>query len=281
MLWINGEFLSEEETKISYLDRGYQFGDGVYEVVRIYDGEAFTLAEHISRFYRSFSEIGITLSYTEEELAHQFLSLLEKNKVENGMLYFQITRGVAERNHLFPEKAVPVLVAYTRPLERPVANMQNGVKVMFTEDIRWLRCDIKSLNLLGAVLAKQKAKEHGCYEVVQHRGDIVTEGSSSNVFIVKDGMLMTHPADNYILNGITRQVILSLAKELHIPVREERFTKQDVLEADEIFVSSTTAEIVPAVQIDDKIVGNGSPGVVTKLLQAGYDARLPEKVRQK
>lgn len=276
---LNDQIVKNEEIVIDKEDRGYQFGDGVYEVVKVYNGELFTANEHIDRFYASAEKIRITIPYTKDKL-HQLLhQLVEANNVDTGHVYFQITRGACSRNHIFPGDDVkPVITGNTKENPRPVENFKNGVTATFVEDIRWLRCDIKSLNLLGAVLAKQEAHEKGCYEAILHRGETITEGSSSNIYGVKDGVLYTHPADNLILNGITRQVILTCAAEIGMPVKEEPMTKAALLEMDEVIVSSTTSEVTPIIDVDGHSIGNGTPGEWTRKLQAQFDTKIPKGI---
>ena len=186
----------------------------------------------------------------------------------------------APRNHIFPGDDVPpVLTGNTKENPRPVANFENGVKATFVEDIRWLRCDIKSLNLLGAVLAKQEAQEKGCYEAILHRDETVTEGSSSNIYGVKDGVLYTHPADNLILNGITRQVIIKCAKEIGMTVKEEAMTKAQLLAMDEVIVTSTTSEVTPIIEVDGTVINGGKPGEWTRKLQAQFETKIPKGIR--
>ena len=231
-LW-NDRIVADDEVVVDKEDRGYQFGDGVYEVVKVYNGQLFTLEEHVDRFYASAEKIHITIPYTKDKLYTLLHQLVEANEINTGHIYFQITRGACPRNHIFPgDDVAPVLTGNAKENPRPVANFENGVKATFVEDIRWLRCDIKSLNLLGAVLAKQQAHEKGCYEAILHRGETITEGSSSNIYGIKDGVLYTHPADNLILNGITRQVIFKCAEEIGMPVKEEAFTKEQLLAMD-------------------------------------------------
>lgn len=277
VLW-NDKIVDESEVIIDKEDRGYQFGDGVYEVIKIYDGEMFTATEHIDRFYLSAEKIKITIPFTKDKL-HQLLhQLVEANEIKTGNLYFQITRGAAPRIHQFPgDNVLPVLTGNVKEAARSTENMEKGVKAVFAEDIRWLRCDIKSLNLLGAVLAKQEAYEKGCYEAILHRGDIITEGSSTNVFGIKDGVLYTHPTDNFILNGITRNVILTCAKEIGLPVKEEPFTKEQALNMDELFVSSTTSEITPVIELEESAINNGVIGEWTRKLQAQFESKLPQQ----
>ena len=277
-LW-NDRIVADDEVVVDKEDRGYQFGDGVYEVVKVYNGQLFTLEEHVDRFYASAEKIHITIPYTKDKLYTLLHQLVEANEINTGHIYFQITRGACPRNHIFPgDDVAPVLTGNAKENPRPVANFENGVKATFVEDIRWLRCDIKSLNLLGAVLAKQQAHEKGCYEAILHRGETITEGSSSNIYGIKDGVLYTHPADNLILNGITRQVIFKCAEEIGIPVKEEAFTKEQLLAMDEVIVSSTTSEVTPVIEVDGQVIGSGKPGEWTRKLQAQFDTKIPQPI---
>ncbi|MCM3767148.1 D-amino-acid transaminase [Neobacillus niacini] len=272
---LNGDLVNRAEAKVDIEDRGYVFGDGVYEVIRVYNGKMFTGKEHLERFERSSANIGIHLPYGAEQITGMLEELVEKNNLQLGIIYMQVTRGVAPRVHAFPDQNVtPALTAFTREMPRPLAGLANGVKTILTEDIRWLRCDIKSLNLLGNILAKQKAAEQGCYEAIQHRGQDVTEGSSSNIFIVKNGIVTTHQSDNLILKGITKDVILQLCSANNIPVEEQTFTLDELAAADEVFLSSTTSEVMPIVKLDGKKVGNGAPGPVTRKLQELFVAEV-------
>ncbi|WP_339195455.1 D-amino-acid transaminase [Solibacillus sp. FSL R5-0449] len=278
-LW-NDQIVKNEEVLVDKEDRGYQFGDGVYEVVKVYNGELFTATEHIDRFYSSAEKIRITVPYTKDKL-HQLLhELVEANNIDTGHVYFQITRGAGPRNHIFPgDNVKPVITGNTKENPRPLENFEKGVKATFVEDIRWLHCDIKSLNLLGAVLAKQEAYEKGCYEAILHRDEIITEGSSSNIYGIKEGVLYTHPANNLILNGITRQVIIKCAAEIGLPVNEQAMTKEQLLAMDEVIVSSTTSEVTPVIEIDGKVIGNGTPGEWTRKLQAQFETKIPKGIK--
>lgn len=275
----NDQIVKNEEIIIDKEDRGYQFGDGIYEVVKVYNGELFTATEHIDRFYASAEKIRLTIPYTKDKL-HQLLhQLVETNNLGTGHVYFQITRGTSPRNHIFPGDDVkPVLTGNVKENPRPVENHENGVKATVLEDRRWLMCDIKSLNLLGAVLAKQEAYEKGCYEAILHRDGVVTECSSSNVFGIKDGVLYTHQADNFILHGITRAVILQCAQEIGLPVNEEAFTVEQLLAMDEVIISSTTSEVTPCIEIDGTVIGGGTPGEWTRKLQAQFNTKIPSPV---
>lgn len=272
---MNGEMVNRSNAKIDIEDRGYQFGDGVYEVIRVYNGKMFTATEHLERLLESSKKIRMNIPYTVDGMKEMLLKLIEKNNLVCGTIYMQITRGVSPRNHAFPSADVrPILTAYTNEVKRPEGNMKSGVKTVLNDDIRWLLCDIKSLNLIGNLLAKQKAVEAGCYEVIQHRNGTVTEGSATNVVMIKDGKVITHPADHLILNGITRQVILKICAKNDIPFEERAFTLDELGEADEVFVSGTTTEITPVIEIEGKKVSDGTPGMITKKLQLLFEQEI-------
>ncbi|NHC42443.1 D-amino-acid transaminase [Bacillus sp. MM2020_1] len=270
--------IKRSEAKVDVEDRGYQFGDGVYEVIRVYNGKMFTATEHLNRFEKSLDSIGITLPYTKEHLTGLLEELIAKNNLQLGTIYMQITRGVAPRNHAFPaENVTPCLVAYTKEIGRPLESLKAGVKTIVTDDIRWLRCDIKSLNLLGNLLAKQKAIVEGCFEAIQHRSEEVTEGSSSNIFVVKNGIVSTHQSNNLILKGITKDVILQVCTNNNIVVEERAFTLEELVNADEVFLSSTTAEVMPIIEVDRKPVTDGLPGPVTRKLQELFEQEIEKQ----
>ncbi|MFD2446470.1 D-amino-acid transaminase [Bacillus sp. CGMCC 1.16607] len=274
----NGEFLERSQATIDIEDRGYQFGDGVYEVIRVYNGKMFTGKEHLQRLVESAEKIGLHLEYTIEEMTSFLSQLIEKNKLTLGTIYLQVTRGVSPRNHLFPSSEVKsVFIAYTKDIGRPVESMEKGVKAILLEDIRWLRCDIKSLNLLGNLLAKQKAAEAGCFEAIQHRGEVVTEGSLSNISIVVNGKVKTHPANNLILNGISRQKMLQVCRDHDIAFEETTYTKEELLQAEEVFLTGTTVEVTPIVEVEGKIIGTGTIGLVTKKLQELFKAEIEKE----
>lgn len=271
----NGKIVDRTEVTVDLEDRGYQFGDGVYEVIRVYGGVLFTIQEHLERMAASAKAIQVKMPYTIAEMTEQIKQLIEENNVISGSVYIQLTRGVSPRNHAYPNPEVPaVYIASTKQLPEGAHPMKAGVKTILAEDIRWLRCDIKSLNLLGNIMAKQKAVETGCFEAILHRGEIVTEGSSSNVFIVKDGKVQTHPATNLILNGISRQVLLKLLRENDIPYKEEVFTTSDLKQAEEVFLTSTTSGVLPIVEMDGEKVGEGTAGPLTRQIQALFDDEI-------
>lgn len=267
----NLTIMDYRDATVSPDDRGYYFGDGIYEVFRIYNGRLFEEEAHLARLARSSTELRIPLPYAPEEIKGLLYKLLEADPVEEGILYMQITRGTSPRVHAFPpEGTKPVLTAYCKPLPRNPKKITGGIRLISVPDIRWLRCDIKTLNLLGNVLAKQEAVERGADEAVLHRDGIVTECSSSNIMMVKDGAVWTHPADNLILPGITRQVVLGQARALGIPVQEAVFGLDELYRADEVFITGTTTEVTPVILIDETPIAGGGPGPVTKRLQQEY-----------
>ncbi|MBU7592396.1 D-amino-acid transaminase [Metabacillus halosaccharovorans] len=275
---VNDQFIDENEVKLSIYDRGYQFGDGVYEVIRFYNKKYFKLKEHLIRYIESARKIDIDSALDLEQLESMFEELLERNSIDNGYVYTQLTRGTAPRSHIYnKEELKPQLIAYVEEAKRPLELMEKGASAILHDDERWTKCDIKSLNLLGSVLAKTKANKDGAFEAILHRGDIVTEGSVSNVFVYKHNKLYTSPANNLILNGITRLTILDIAKELGIKVEEATITVDFLLTSDEVFTSATVSEITPIIDIKGKgPIGHGKPGEMTKLIQTKYE----EKIKQ-
>ncbi|MED4581573.1 D-amino-acid transaminase [Brevibacillus choshinensis] len=281
MLYVGGKWVEEGEAAVHPEDRGYNFGDGIYEVVRIYKGKMYQWDAHLTRLYRSAREIKMELPWSAEELSTLAHQLMEKNNItenDDATLYLQVSRGVSPRVHDIPAESTPVIMGFARHKARPLADMKKGQSAQLIEDIRWLRCDIKTLNLLGAVLVKQYAKDKGAQDSILHRDGIVTECSSANLFAVKNGALYTHPADHLILNGITRKVVIDLAKENGITVNEETFTTDFLKQADEVFLTSTTAEIMPLVSVDGQPVGEGTVGPVSLKLQELFEQHLNASV---
>lgn len=275
MILVNQSFLERKDFGVDLEDRAYQFGDGVYEVIRVYGGQVFAMDEHLKRLWRSAKEIRISIPFQKDQLEAKLIELVKINNVNNGAIYLQVSRGVAPRVHSFPGGVQPVVVSYTKSSERPVEQMKEGVRAVTFEDIRWMRCDIKSLNLLGNVLAKQAAVEKGAAEAIMHRGEVVTEGSSTNIFMVKGGAVYTHQPDNLILAGVTRGYVVRLAKELNIDLFERAFTLNEIYEADEVFATSTTYEVLPVTGIDGRVVGSGLPGPLTRRLQGAFEKIIP------
>lgn len=275
-----GDSIVERDNRIDIEDRGYQFGDGVYEVIGVYKGKLWMLDEHLERLERSASEIQLRLPFSLPVLEQKIKELIELNQLDEGVVYLQVTRGVAERFHPFPDPEVPqVLIAYTK-VEHCLTNEENhGATAVLTEDMRWLNCHIKTLNLLPNVLAKQQAVRANAVEAILHRGETITEASASNVFIVKNKEVYTHPANQYILNGITRMKVLEICKQSNIKVHEELFTIDALLTADEVFITATKLDIVPIIKINKQKIGSGLPGDITSHLLNVYRKEIQAAVR--
>lgn len=266
------KFTHHDNLQYPFEERGLQFGDGVYEVIRIYNGDLYLLKEHVDRLFRSAEAVKIELLFTKEELTDLLQKLLQKNNMTtDGKVYLQVTRGSAPRDHVFPKNVPANVYAYVQDLPRNLENLKNGVSTIIQRDIRWENCYIKSLNLLPNVLAKQEAKENGCYEAILHKDGLVTECSASNVYMVKDGIIYTHPATNGILHGCVRMRVEKFVRNLNIPFVEEGFHLEDIDTADELFLSSSTSEVMPIVKVDNKQVSDGMPGKITRLLQEAYE----------
>jgi len=278
-----GKFTHKDSLMFPYEERGLQFGDGVYEVIRIYHGKLYLLDEHIERLYRSLEAVRIQIDQTKEEMKSLLIDLLFKNEMkEDGFVYLQVTRGTAARIHTFPEDITPNIYAYVNNQSRNLKSIEQGVSTITLSDDRWENCYIKSLNLLPNVLAKQTAMEKGCYEAILHINGLVTECGSSNVFLVKDGKIYTHPATNRILNGCVRMAVKRFADELDIPFIEEAFTIDDISTADEMFLTSSISEVLPITTVDNITIADGKPGKISRKLQAAYerDAHITvEKVK--
>lgn len=276
MLW-NHEIVErkKENAMVSFEDRGYQFGDGVYEVIRIYDGKLHALDWHLDRLFYSMEQLAIRTPFSRSTIIQLLKNLIEKNSfTSDGKLYLQVTRGMQPRDHAYKEGLDAIFYATVDRFDKPVEMWEKGVKVTLQEDIRWLRCDIKSLNLLGNVLARTKAQRNGFHEPLFHRDNIVRECGASNFYMIKDGVIHTHPTNNYILGGITRKKTLMFAGELGIPVEEREIAVEELQNADECFLTATPLEIVPIIQIDDLRVNNNEIGVITKRLHQYYRKRV-------
>ncbi|GGJ88195.1 D-alanine aminotransferase [Lentibacillus kapialis] len=253
-------------------ERGLQFGDGVYEVIRIYQGSYYLISEHVNRLFRSAEAIRIELPFSKQEITNLLHDLLIQNEMtSDGIVYLQATRGSAPRSHAFPADTPANVYAYIRDMPRKTEYLANGASTITLPDTRWMNCYIKSLNLLPNVLAKQEAQENEAYEaILEHEGK-VTEGSSSNVFLVKGGKIYTHPATNSILHGCVRMRIEQFASDLDIAFIEQPFSAADIADADELFLSSSTSEVMPIIEVDGKEVADGLPGKITQKLQTAYE----------
>lgn len=259
-VYLNGEYLPLSEAKVSVLDRGFLFGDGVYEVIPSYSGDLFRMQDHLDRLQASMSRVRFELNYSFEQWMEILTPLLDNSKDQ--YIYLQITRGVApKRDHAFPKDPVPTVFAMCSDI-KPFAGVEAGVKAMTMEDSRWEMCDVKATTLLANVLLRQQAIEQGCAEAILHRKGYVTEGAASNLFAVIDGILITPEKTAEILPGITRQVILELAKVNSFKMSEEIISLEALQMASEIWITSSTREIVPVIELDSVKVGEGVPGPV-------------------
>ncbi|MGI6553099.1 MAG: D-amino-acid transaminase [Bacillota bacterium] len=267
--FVNDKFVPLEQAYVHVEDRGYLFGDGVYEVVYAFDGVPFAFEEHMDRFFNSLELIRIKSAYSREEITKLIFTALEKAGGHHSQIYYQMTRGTSRRKHAFPDQRVKsnlvIIVREADPF--PQEQWEKGVSAFSMEDLRWGLCNIKSVNLLPNVLAKQKALDQGGFEAVLHKEGRVTEGSHSNVFMVKDGRIKTAPTDKKILPGITRMQVLKLCGELGIEASEQAFTLQELAEAEEAFLTSSGIEILPIVKLDGKAIGRGTVGTITRKLQ--------------
>lgn len=251
------------EAKVSVLDRGFIFGDGVYEVIPVYSRRAFRLMDHLQRLQHSLDGIRLPNPHSTEEWTGIVTELIKRNEPEDQYLYLHITRGVARRDHAFPDPSVPPTVfVMSNPLTAPAPQLlSNGVSAVTAQDNRWLRCDIKAISLLPNVLLRQMAVDAGCAETILIRDDAyLTEGAASNIFVVKNGTLLAPPKDHLMLPGITYDVILEIASAHRIPHEVRKITKAEVLAADELLLTSSTREVMAITHLDDKPVGTAKPG---------------------
>lgn len=277
IVYLNGEYLPRGEAKLSVDERGFFFGDGVYEVTRAVDGRLFESGRHLKRLARGLRELRLDPPLSLDEIEAVSLELLERNDITSGegTVYLQITRGAAPRTHHFPPPGTPCTVFLSaQRFTLPSDKRATGVSVVTYPDIRWSRCDIKTVNLLAAVMAKQHAVDHGVFEAIFVRESAITEGSHTNVFGVIDGELRTYPASNLILPGITRDVVLEVARELGVPVNETPFHIHHLPQLQEAFLTGTTTDVMPIVSIDGTPVGDGTPGRLTMQLYDALAARI-------
>ncbi len=278
LVYLDGTYLPKEEARISVDDRGFLFGDGVYEVTRCVRGELFEEERHWRRLQSGLKDLAIPAAAIDRA---QIRSIHERLLEENGLadsdatVYLQITRGAAPRVHAFPSPPVaPTIYAFAAPFVIPTDLRRDGVAAITHPDIRWSRCDIKTINLLPNVVARQRAVEAGAWEAVLVRESAITEGAVTSVFGVIDGELRTYPSSNYILPGITREVVLELARELGIPTREAPIFVEEISRLEELFLTGTTTDVQPIVELDGRAVGNGVRGPVVETLQRALMERM-------
>ena len=278
-VYLNGSYLSNSEAKVSVADRGFVFGDGIYEVTRVVNGRFIFEDEHLQRLQKGLAGLRIEVNHSIiEEIPLISRELIRRNGLENGEagVYLQITRGEAwPRTHHFPERSIePTIFLSATPFKPHLKLHENGVDTIKVPDVRWSRCNLKTVNLLPNILAKQQAIDAGVNSAIMVRDGVITESPNANIFAVKDGELYTYPESNYILSGITRGAVLTIAKHLgikvhHLPVRED-----ELYDLDELFFSGTTTDIQPINHVDGKKIGTGKPGDVVKMIQKAYSEQL-------
>ncbi len=278
--YINGKYMPKIESKISIEDRGLNFSDGIYEVIRFKNKKLLNFEDHQIRLERSLHEIKINFPFASKKSVKIIISnLLKINSYENGFVYLQITRGTATRNHLFPKFSKPNVILSLYP-EPNLSNLSKGVSIILTDDMRWKRCDIKSVSLLPNVLGKQFAHENGCYESWQmDKEQYITEGTTSNAFIVSGaGKIKTHPLNNKILGGVTRNTLLRVAKKKKIRIEEKAFSLKELINCEEAFLTSTTVGVLPVIKINNKKIKSGKIGNKTKILIEIYNEFLKNQL---
>jgi len=270
--YVNGQFLPENEAKVSIFDRGFLFADGIYEAVSVIDGKLIDVAPHLARLARSLNAIGMRAPLNDEQIIAMLRQLIEQNNFAEGLLYFQITRGAAPRAFHFPDKSVePTLIAFALPmalLDRD--DVRRGVKIISVEEQRWKRRDIKSVGLLAQCLGKQAAAEKGCYEAIMVEDGLITEGTSSSFYIVKNNTLITRPLSDSILAGVTRRAVLALAEHHDVKVEQRLFSLEEVYDADEACLTAASNFVMPVVEVDGHLIGKGKPGDIVMRLRQLY-----------
>jgi len=271
MVFLNGKFMPVEEARVPVLDRGFIFGDGVYELIPVYSRVPFRMEEHLARLERSLAAVRIRNPYSRAEWRDIILQLVAKQSFEDQGVYFQVTRGVAKRDHAFPKDAAPTVFVMSNPLVNPPQELvQSGAPALTAVDDRWLRCDIKSISLIGNCLLRQVSADVGAIETILFRDGKLTEASASNVFVVKGGVILSPPKSNLILPGITYDVIAEIAQAAGLPLEYRDISEAEVRGADEVWVTSSSKEVLAIVTLDGKPVAGGKPGPVFRKVHALY-----------
>jgi D-alanine transaminase len=272
VLYFNGRFTTTDERVLGVEDRGFQFGDAVYEVFKFLAGKPAFLLDHYRRMVRSLRELEIACPWSEEEFAAAMGELLRRTAFPDGIVYIQISRGEATRAHFWPDSATPTVVAYSRAFKFPDAAKKDlGIKVITAPDHRWNFCNVKSVNLLGNAMAKKSAQRAGAEEAILMAEHFVREGASSNFFAVRTGGVITHPLDEHILPGVVRDRVIALALAARIRVDERPLREAELFDLDEAFITSTTQGVMPVTEIDGRVIGNSRRGEITTVLQERFD----------
>lgn len=270
-VFLNGQFLAAEDAKVSVLDRGFLLGDGVYEVIPVYQGHCFQLEKHLIRLQNSLDGVRMKNPHTIDEWQSIIEQVVARNGEGDQAVYLQVTRGVAPRDHVFPEHTDPTAFVMSNPMQKVEPKYkQQGIKAITVPDIRWQNCNIKAITLLPNSLLKQQAQDAGAQEALLIREGYLTEGSASNAYVVIEGTIYTAPKDEKVLPGITRDIVVEIARQADIPLKEEAVTEQQLMNADEVWVSSSTKEILPVTNLNDKMLGQGKPGPLWQRMDALY-----------
>jgi D-alanine transaminase len=279
IVYLNGNHVELSHAQVSVLDRGFIFGDGVYEVIPAYGGHPFRLQQHLERLNNSLNAIRIKNPLSVAQWQSAIDSIIKANHYDDQSIYLQVTRGVAAREHAFPRQDMPTVFIMTSPLESQSAHIgQEGIKAITLPDNRWLNCHIKSISLLPSVLLRQEALENNAQEAILIRDGLATEGAASNIFIVTGDCLITPPTGPHLLPGVTRNLIVELARKHSTCLKERDINEAELFTADEIWVSSSTKEILPVTTLNDKIVGSGKPGPYWQKMMTDYQA-LKQQLR--
>ena len=280
-VYLNGEFMPLDKARVPVLDRGFIFGDGVYEVIPVYSRHPFRLPQHLQRLGRSLEAIRIANPHSDGEWTRLIADIIARNAGEDQSVYLQVTRGVAKRDHAFPKEAKPTVFVMSGPLVTPARELvEGGVPCITGTDYRWLKCDVKSVSLLGNCLLRQSASDAGAAEIVLFRNGHLTEASASNVFVIRGGTLLSPPKTHLILPGITYDVVLELAEATGIPIELRDIAEAEVRSADELWLTSSTREVIAIVMLDGKPVGTGKPGPVFRRLYQAFQEFKRKVMRQ-
>lgn len=280
IVYLNGEFMPIEKAYIPVLDRGFIFGDGVYEVIPAYSKHPFRLAEHLRRLQHSLDKVRITNPHSDAEWSRMTGEILQRNAGDDQSVYLQVTRGVAKRDHAFPKDVKPTVFMMSTPLVTPApALVESGVACITAQDHRWLNCDIKSVSLLGNCMLRQLSVDAGAAETILFRDGQLTEASASNVFVVRDGVVLAPPKDHLVLPGITYDVVIEIARAREFQIEVRPVSEAEVRGADEIWVTSSTKEVLAVTTLDGKPVGDGKPGLLFRRMHALYQSFKKDQMR--
>jgi D-alanine transaminase len=274
--FINNVFMPLAEARVSVEDRGFQFGDGVYELVRVYAGRPFRLIDHLGRLEQSARALGISLPYTQDRWAAVVAEAVSRSGFPDAKVYIQVTRGVAPRDHAVAGPMTPTVAMTVRAMTPPAPVLYDqGADVITVPDIRWARCDVKAISLLANVLAKQQAREAGVFEALFVRDGYVLEGATSNVLAIRGNTLVTPPEGPLLLSGVTRKVVLGLARQAGVVIKEQPVSEADLYAADEALLTGTTIEVLPVARVNGRPIGAGVPGPITRLMMDRFrDSRV-------